>query len=502
VIGAALSVLQPHLPVLQIVVPLIAAPACFALGRGNRAWALAVAVSWVAFGISAWLLATVMDTGPISYALGNWPAPWGIEYRVDALNGFVLLVVSGIGAVTLPYTRRSVAHELPESQQGAFYTAFLLCLTGLLGVAITGDAFNLFVFLEISSLSSYALIALGRDRRALTASFQYLVMGTIGATFIVIGIGLLYMATGTLNMADLAARIPAVADSRTVLAALAFIAVGATLKLALFPLHFWLPNAYAYTPSVVTAFLAATATKVSVYILVRFFFTVFGAAYTYEVLALDNLLIPFSVVAILVCSTVAIFQTDVKRLLAYSSIAQICYIILGIGLGSETGLTAGLVHLFNHAVTKGALFLALGCVVLRVGTPRLDALAGLGRAMPWTMFAFVLAGLSLIGVPLTAGFVSKWYLVQAALEADAWYLAVVVLASSLLALVYVWRVVEAAYLRPVPEGAPSLAAREAPLSMLIPTWILAGASVYFGIDTSLNVGVARAAAQFLLGSGG
>ncbi|MFQ5773515.1 MAG: monovalent cation/H+ antiporter subunit D family protein [Kiloniellaceae bacterium] len=491
-----------NLPALQIVVPLVAAPACLLLRRGALAWALALAVSWAALVIAALLLHQVVRAGPLSYEMGDWAAPWGIEYRIDALNAFVLLIVAGVGAVVMPYARRSVAHELPESQHGAFYTAMLLCLTGLLGVTITGDAFNLFVFLEISSLSSYVLIALGRDRRALTASFQYLVMGTIGATFIVIGIGLLYMVTGTLNIADLAARVPPMAGHRTVLAAFAFLTIGASLKLALFPLHFWLPNAYAYAPSAVTGFLAATATKVSVYVLIRFFFTVFGTEYSFQSLTLENVLMPLAVVAVLVCSTVAIFQNDVKRMLAYSSIAQIGYMILGISFASATGLTAGIVHLFNHAITKGGLFLVLGCVFLRVGSVRIEALSGLGRRMPLTMFAFVIGGLSLIGLPLSAGFISKWYLVQAALERDSWFLAAVVLAGSLLALLYVWRVVEVAYLRPAPEGGESAAAREAPLSMLVPTWILIGASVYFGIDTSLTLGVAREAARFLLGGGG
>ncbi len=490
-----------HLPALQIVVPLISAPLCLLLRRGGLAWALALIVSWVALACAVLLLQQVIATGPISYHLGGWAPPWGIEYRIDAVNGFVLVIVAAIGAAVLPYARESVAREVPEEQHATFYTALLLCLTGLLGVTITGDAFNLFVFLEISSLSSYVLIALGRDRRALTAAFQYLVMGTIGATFIVIGVGLLYMVTGTLNMLDLAERLPPMAESRTVLAAFAFLTVGAGLKLALFPLHFWLPNAYAYAPSVVTAFLAATATKVSIYILLRFFFTVFGTTYSFELVTLENLLMPLGVVAILVCSTVAIFQTNVKRMLAYSSVAQVGYIVLGIGFASTAGLTAGIVHLFNHAMTKGGLFLALGCVVLRLGSARLESLEGLGRRMPLTMYAFVLGGLSLIGVPLTAGFISKWVLVQAALERGNWFVAAVILLGSLLAIVYIWRVVEVASFRPAPEGGAAGEIAEAPLSMLIPTWILIGASIYFGIHTSLTLGVAQRAAQLLLGAG-
>ena len=203
---------------------------------------------------------------------------------------------------------------------------------------------------------------------------------------------------------------------------------------------------------------------------------------------------PLGVAAILVCSTVAIFQTNVKRMLAYSSVAQVGYMVLGIGFASTAGLTAGIVHLFNHAMMKGGLFLALGCVVLRLGSAQLESLEGLGRRMPLTMFAFTLGGLSLIGVPLTAGFISKWVLVQAALERGNWFVAAVILLGSLLAIVYIWRVVEVAYFRPAPEGDAGEIV-EAPLSMLIPTWVLIGASIYFGIDTSLTLGVAERAAQ-------
>ncbi len=484
-----------HLPALQVVIPLIAAPLCVLLRRGTWAWALALLVCWLSLAMSVLLLGRVLGEGPLSYAFGNWAPPWGIEYRVDVLNAYVLLIVSAIGAVVLPFARVSADREIPESQHSLFYASLLLCLTGLLGVTITGDAFNLFVFLEISSLSSYVLISLGKDRRALHAAFQYLILGTIGATFIVIGIGLLYMATGTLNMADLAARLPFVDDSRTVLVSFAFITVGASLKLALFPLHFWLPNAYAYAPSAVTAFLAATATKVGVYILLRFFFTVYDFEFPLKAVTLQGVLMPLSIIAILVASTVAIFQADVKRMLAYSSVAQIGYMVLGLSLLSVTGLTSGILHLFNHALMKGGLFLALGCVFLRVGSVRLEDLRGLGRQMPLTFFAFVLGGLSLIGVPLTAGFVSKWYLVLGTLEQDLWLVAAAVLVGSLLALVYIWRVVEVAYLQEPPEGQT---VTEAPLSMLIPTWILIGASIYFGIDTSLSAGVAETAARLLL----
>ena len=491
------SLIEPHLPILQVIVPLIAAPLCALFGNRHLAWVIAFTAASISFGIACLLLASVLDGSIISYEIGGWAPPWGIEYRVDAANAFVLFIVSLIGAIVLPYARRSIEKEFDRSTHTYFYVCYLLCLTGLLGVAITGDAFNVFVFLEISSLSTYALVAFGakRDKRALTAAYNYLVMGTIGATFFVIGLGLLYMVTGTLNMVDLSERLAALGDNRTVHVGYVFILVGLGLKLAMFPLHLWLPNAYTYAPSAVTAFLAATATKVAVYVLLRFIFSIFGFEFSFETLTLEYVVMPLAIIAMFAASIAAVFQDDIKRLLAYSSVAQIGYILLGVTLLNHTGLTAGIIHLFNHAVTKGALFMAVGCFVYQVGSSRLGDLKGMGRLMPWTSAAIVIGGLSLIGVPLTVGFISKWYLISASLEAGSLFIAGLIVMSSLIAVVYVWRMVETLYLEPAPEGRQK---GEAPLSMLLPTWTLIAACLYFGVNSELTSSAASQAAHALL----
>jgi len=468
------------------------------LRSARLAWAFATLVSWLVFAVAVVLVQRVFAEGTVSYALGDWVAPLGIEYRIDMAGALMLLVIAAVGALVMPYARVSVEQELREDSIGLFYTCYLLCLTGLLGIVVTGDAFNLFVFLEISSLSSYVLISQGCSRRALTSAYQYLVMGTIGATFILIGVGLLYMMTGTLNMADLAQRLPAVTDTRTIRVAFAFVTVGVSLKLALFPLHLWLPNAYTFAPSAVSAFMAATATKVGIYVLLRFFFTLFGASFSFDAMHVGDILMVLAALAMLVASLVAVFQDNIKRMLAYSSVAQIGYVVLGISLASSAGVAAGMIHLFNHALIKAGLFLAVGCIFLRLRSVDIRDIGGIAGRMPFTMAAFVAGGLSLIGVPLTTGFISKWYLADAALADGRWPLAVLILLSSLLALAYVWRVVEAAYFRPA--GARVLELKEAPALMLVPTWLLILANVYFGIDTSLTARIARQGAETLLGA--
>ncbi len=491
-----MSLLQ-HLPALQVVVPLIAAPVTVLLRRRLLAFLIVLAASWAAFAISRLLWLQGAESGVVSYAIGSWPPPWGIEYRIDALSAFVLVLVAGVAAIVLPYCRRSIEDEVPQRQHYLFYTMFVLCLTGLLGISITGDAFNIFVFLEISSLSTYVLIALGRDRRALVAAYQYLIMGTIGATFIVIGIGLLYLMTGTLNIVDMGQRLAAVQGTRPVLAALAFLTVGISLKLALFPLHQWLPNAYTYAPSAVSAFLAATATKVAVYVLLRFYFSVFGQSQVFGQLPMQEAMLLLALAGMFAASATAIFQSDLKRLFAYSSVGQIGYIILGLSFDSVSGLTATILHLFNHGITKGAIFMLLGLVALVMGGTSLSRIQGLGKRMPLTSFGMVICGLSLIGVPGTAGFVSKWYLLLAALEQGQWWLVFLILLTSLLAVAYVWRFVEAAYFHEPRQDVDVKAT--VPWSMGVPTALLVAATVYFGLSTAFTVGSASQAATFLMG---
>ncbi|MEE4143745.1 MAG: proton-conducting transporter membrane subunit, partial [Halieaceae bacterium] len=339
-----------HLPALQVIVPLLAAPLVMLLKPRGLAWAGATSVALLSFCIALSMAFTVVGGGHFSYDMGGWPAPYGIELSVGAFSALLLLIVTGAGTVSLLAARPSVDQQIEQERQPLFYAAWLLVLAGLVGITVSADAFNIFVFMEISSLASYVLIAGGPDRRALPAVFKYLIMGTIGATFYLIGVGLVYMMTGTLNLADMEARIGGVTDIKPILVAAGFITIGLALKAAVFPLHVWLPNAYTHAPHMVTVFLAACATKVAIYVLIRFDFFVFQANLPGHQLQFSLFLLPLALLGILVASSVAMFEGHLKRLLAVSSVAQIGYIMLGASFLSQAGLVASFAHMFNHAL--------------------------------------------------------------------------------------------------------------------------------------------------------
>lgn len=501
--------MDSQLPALIVVLPLVAGLLMPFLGRGHIPWFFATVTTWSVLGLTIALLIQIYEKlaaagsaqAVISYSMGGWKIPWGIEFRVDPLNAFMLLVIALVSAVVTVYARLSVAEGIPAERTRFFYALWILFITGLLGITVTGDVFNVYVLMEISSLAAYALVAMGKyhNRRALPASMNYLILGTIGGVFFLIGVGYLYSVTGTLNMADLAEKIQDLHGNRTVITAVAFLFIGLGIKMALAPLHGWLPGAHGYAPPIVSAVLSGVAIKVAAYVMIRFVFTILGVEFSFEKLPIGPILLTCACIGILGGSFMAIRQSTLKRILAYSSVAQIGYITFGFALANEQGLTGSLIHIFNHALMKSGLFLAAGIVVYRVGDTELSYLQGLGRKMPWTAAAVTAGGLGLIGAPLTSGFVSKWYLVTGALDRGFLTLAGVVLLGSLLAVIYVWRIIEVMYFRPPQEGEREV--KEAPWSMVLPVWVLIGASLYFGIDASLSSHLANGAARALLAMG-
>jgi multicomponent Na+:H+ antiporter subunit D len=383
----------------------------------------------------------VVRDGPLTHDLGGWPPPFGIEYVLDPLSAYLAVVIAVIGLMVTIYPVEA-AFGLRPRRGVPVYPLVLLLLTGLMGVVLSGDLFHLFVFLEIYAIATYALVSLGGDR-GVFASLRYLLLGTVGSGLYLLGVGFLYFVTGTLNMADMAATLPAIADSPTVLGAMALIVLGLGLKMALFPLHVWLPDAHSYSPPGVAALLAAVQVKAGAYGLVRILFDVFGPAYTgSDGLPVSLALTWFGLAGIVVGSVLAIRQPDIKRMLAYSTVAQLGYIGVGIGLATPLALVGALLHVLNHAVMKSGLFLVAGGIIQQTGLKTISRFSGLGQRMPWVMGGFAVFATSMVGVPPTAGFFSKFYLVWGAIDVGNWVAAIVIVGSSLLTATYFLRLFE------------------------------------------------------------
>jgi multicomponent Na+:H+ antiporter subunit D len=472
-----------QLPILIVALPLLGAFVTLLAGQFDRRLCLPLTLlALTGSGWCAWrTLARVVAAGPIRYHLGNWPPPVGIEYAVDHLNGLVLLVIAVVALLAALATGKSVERELP-TRIALFYGLYLLLVTGLLGMTVTGDAFNLYVLLEISALTTYGLVAVGRER-ALLAGFNYLMLGTIGASFYLLGVGHLYIKTGSLNMADLAGLLPALYQSPAIQVAFVLIMVGIWTKMAFFPLHTWLPNSYTHAPTATGCLIAPLMTKVSVYIMLRMMFSVFTPAFTFQSPALSGTVVWLAVLAIVGGSLLALAQRDFKKMLSYLIVAEVGYMVGGAWLANRLGLTGAILHIMNDALMTLCLFLAAGAIVYRTGGQRFEDLRGLFGRMPLTMAAFAVGGLSMIGVPPTAGFFSKWYLILGGIEAGRWEFVAALIFSSLVNAVLFFRIFELAYFEkgdePGHHGAVKI--EEAPWSMLAPLLLTAGALLVVGL---------------------
>ena len=469
--------LHHHAPILILLVPLAAALVIPLLalsgGRGARATTLAAVLGSLYFAVAC--LRESLDTGPMHYHLAGWEPPWGIEVVLDPLSGIMASLVAGLGLLAAVYAGPYLGGWTAR-RACTFYSVYCLLVVGLQGIVITGDMFNLYVFLEISSLAAYALLSKGGSK-SIVAVFRYLLIGTLAASFYLIGVGYLYALTGTLNMADLASRMPADIDSAVLVVAASFIVIGLAIKSALFPLHGWLPDAYTYAPGPVVGFIAAVMAKVSAYALYRILYFVFDA----QVGPREPIVLLgwASVIAVVAGSLMALAQKDVQRMLAYSSIGQMGYIILGIAIGTPLALTGALLHVIAHAVMKGCLFMAVNGVEWKLGVFRVSDFAGVGKRLPLTMAAFTVAAMSMIGLPPTAGFFSKYYLVLAALESNQIPFLVALIVSSLLGAVYFFRVIERAYLMSGDDSQGER--RDLPAAMLVPILTLAALVLLFGV---------------------
>jgi len=500
-----------HFPILVILLPILGSFIIILFGqtRYRYEWHISTGATFFSFLISLFLLKQVLQSGPVRYWLGGWEPPWGIEYVVDQFSGFVLVTVTLVSFVISIYAGKSVKKEVGEGRTVSFFALYSLLVGGLSGIIVTGDVFNLYVFLEISSLSAYALVGVGKKKRAIVAGYNYLILGTIGATLYLLGVGYLYIMTGTLNMADLSQKLPAIYESRVIIVAFALFIIGLSIKMALFPLHAWLPDAHGLAPSVVSPILSACFIEVAAYAMIRVMFTVFTPAFTFKVLPVREIFLLAAPVAMIAGSYLTLAQTEIKRMLAYSSIGQMGYIVLGIGIANHTGMTGSMMHIFSHAIIKASLFLVAGSLIYKTDITEISRLKGMGKKMPLSMATFTIGALGMVGIPLTTGFVSEWKLALGALEAGKWFIVPVILLSALLNAVYFGRVIEIVWFKTDKEEGHShkeigkhekTSIAEAPLSLVLPPFVLVSLSIIFGIGAFVPLSIAEKAASLLLGT--
>jgi len=448
--------------------------------RTSRCLTLLVATALL---LLAALFITLPDT---TYWMGNWSphsGAIGISLVLDGLSRLMFFIVALIAFAATLFSLRYMTRYTAEP---LYYCLFCLMVTGMTGVVLSGDLFNLYVFLEIAAIASYALVAFGTGREEIEAAFKYLVLGTVGSAFILLGIAIVYNQTGQLNMALIAQNLPP--NSSAVLIAAAFFLMGFGLKAAMVPFHAWLPDAHPSAPAPISAMLSGVLIKaLGVYTLVRLFFDclVMNRQFAY-------VLIVLGAASMVIGVLLALGQEDFKRLLAYSSISQTGYVVLAAGIAGEMvvranmavaalALLGGLFHLFNHAVFKSLLFLCSGATEYSTGTRMLKSLGGLKQRMPLTSSCLRVAALSIAGVPPFSGFWSKLLIIIAIIQAGHLWLGAMTVLVSFITLLTFLKVQ-----RHILDGTPSPAvaqAREVPWSMttamILLTTICIAAGLFF-----------------------
>lgn len=491
-----------HLPILLIsglllssfLIPIIATK------RGLIIPYLTQGINGVAFLVAAYLLYHVNRYGNVTYELGNWPPPWGIELAVDLLGAYMGVIITGLGFLILLFSFRDIQGEVNVIRRGWFYTLYMLILGGMVGVVYTNDLFNLYVMSEIITISATGLVAIRNNRLAVEAAFKYLIMLALGSGPILLGIALVYMVTGHLNFAFVGDTLGEAMElyPRVILLAQAFFIVGFGIKAALFPLHTWLPDAYSFAPSATSALLAGLATKVYLVALLRVLFNVFGLDLLLATPLFDILKI-LAVAGIMFGSLVALRQTDLKRLLSYSCVAQIGYIFLGLSLLTEFGVAGSILHILNHAMIKSMVFLCAGVLIYKKGTSKIRELGGAGWEFPVTMTCFGVGGFAMVGIPLFNGFISKWYISLGAVEYGGmlgiFYLFIIIVSSLLNGLYYLPVLVKVF----LDKGtAQNVEFDKLSPTLLIPIVILALGVIFLGIIPFIPMHIATTAAETLL----
>ena len=425
-----------QLPAILFLLPLFAAISMPVVCLKHRHWSKPISLTILAAMVlvSILNLHNVVNHGEVRYAFSGWTAPLGIEWVADGLASVILVLLSVLGLLGVVFT----GPTSPKALGGRivhYYTLILLFFSALTGIVFARDLFNLFVFLEVAAISSYALIGVAGGR-ALFAAFRYLILGTIGASIYLLGVSYLYAVTGTLNMADMADKLPFLLGSKALVGGLLFIFIGLGIKMALVPFHAWMPEAYAYAPDSVSPILASLLTKIALLAWVRIIYWVLNASIVVYGIPILLLVAVLGALAAVIGASLALAQRDLKMMFAYGGISHIGIILIGIGQGNQTGFVGGIFYLLNDTVMQAALFFLAGVAFCHYGVRTIDDIGRVGKQAPWLTGSLVVIALGMVGLPPTGGFFGKWNIILGALEAGNYVSVAAVVLSTLLTLAY------------------------------------------------------------------
>ena len=425
-----------QLPAILFLLPLFAAISMPVVCLKHRHWSYPISVAVLAAMVlvSILNLHNVIHHGEVRYVFGGWAVSLGIEWVADGLASVILVLMSALCLLGVIFT----GPASPKNLGGRivhFHTLILLLMSSLTGIVFAGDFFNLFVFLEVAAISSYALIG-AAGGRALFAAFRYLILGTIGASLFLLGMSYLYAVTGTLNMSDMADKLPLLLSSKALVGGLLFLFIGLGIKMALVPFHSWLPEAYTYAPDSISPILASLVTKVALLVWIRILYWVFNASNIINDIPILLLVEVVGALAAVIGASLALAQRDLKTMFAYGGISHIGIILIGISQGNPTGFVGGVFYLLNDSVMQAGLFFLAGVAFCQYGVRAIDDIGRVGKEAPWLTGSLIIMAFGMIGLPPTGGFFGKWYIILGALEAGNYVSVAAVVLSTLLTLAY------------------------------------------------------------------
>ena len=478
-----------NLLILLVIIPLFGAILNVVIGKSSKKARQVVSTvsTLILIILAAKTLKTTLKGNIITYDVGNWKPPIGINLVADSLSALMVGLISCIGFLCVIY---SISYMRRYKGVQTYDSLLMFIIAGMIGTVLTGDLFNMFVFLEITFISAYPLVAFFGGARGMEASFKYMVLSTISSLMFLLGIGLIYNFTGTLNMAHIA-EVTEAKSGELVDFALILLMIGFGLVSAIVPLHAWLPDAHPAAPTPISALLSGVTVKVGLYGMLRIVYTMFG----FQRVPIGSIMIVLGLATIIIGAGFALVQTDIKRMLAYSTISQVGYITLALGIGTQSGVEGAVFHILNHAVMKSLLFLTVGCVIYKIGTRDMSKMGGLLKQMPLEATAFLVGGLAIAGVPPLNGFFSKLLIYIACFEAGYLVPLAIAISVSLLTLAYYLRAFGMIFLGKNNLG---LKNEKVPLSMLIPVLVLAIGCLLIGIMPEIGLSMTENIAEQML----